>query len=275
VEARFIILHPDDSGEILAATALIRCLKTQVDGALVYSVVKKEHLWLLDTNPFLEEVFVFQENPKELIDPLRDFLPDYLIDLDGERKVRRFKNRLKVMDFTINRRNIGDRWLDRAFETCKLFDVHDDGFGQHFELSNSYQEILPGDFLDGYLVLSLDSPKNGRALTDEQIIELVVMIEKPIVIIGTAGDRKLADRIGQSTGCAVFPTCGDFSMSETASVLGHGLGLISFGSVWDQLATALGMRTTVIGEITDSGKLTDTALWARSLFPNNHDRFAV
>lgn len=129
MEARFIILHPDDPGEILLATALIRCLKTQVEEALVYSVVKECHHWLLDSNPYLDDIFVYQENPMELLDQLKDFLPDYLIDLNGGREVRRFKNRLKVLDFSINRKNIGDQWSKRAFETCTLFDVQDDGKG--------------------------------------------------------------------------------------------------------------------------------------------------
>jgi len=275
LEARFIILHPDNPEEILYATALIRCLKTQVEEAQVFSVVKETHRWLLEFNPYLDEIFPYQENPRELLDQLKDFLPDYLIDLDGGREVRRFKNRLKVLDFTINRKNIGDQWTQRAFETCTLFDVQDDGKRQQMETSLQYKELLPGDFLQGYLVLALDSSGKGSCITDEQIIQLVVMIEKPLVITGNRNNRGLADRIGQATGCAVFPTCGDLTHQDIASVLCHARGALVLDPSWSQVSTAVGIRSLVIPENPDKNKLTDIALWARSLFQPGHERTAI
>lgn len=275
MEARFIILHPDDPGEILLATALIRCLKTQVDEAQVYSIIKENHRWLLESNPYLDEIFAYRENPRELLEQLKDFLPDYLIDLDGGREVRRFKNRLKVLDFSLNRKNLGNQWSKRAFETCTLFDVRDDGKGQQLETTLLYQELLPGDFLEGYLVLSLDSSRKPRPVSDDQIIQFVAMTEKPIVITGNINDRDLADRIGQSTGCAVFPTCGDLTMPEIASVLSHAKGVIVFDSIWSQVTTALGINKMVIRENMDATNLTDIALWARTLFQPGHERITI
>ncbi|MFA6126469.1 MAG: hypothetical protein WC699_04110 [Bacteroidales bacterium] len=275
MEARFVILHPDDTGEILQSTTLIRCLKSQVDGALVYSVVKESNRWLLEDNPFLEEIFCYREDPKELLDQLKDFLPDYLIDLDGSRRVRRFKNRLKVLDFTIDRRNISDRWTERAFSACRLFDVEDDGKGMQLETSSVYKDLLPGNFLDGYLVLSLDTSILQRQMTDEQIIEIAVMIEKPMVVTGSAKDRNLADRIGQSTGCAVFPTCGDLTMPEIASVVGHSSCAIVFDPFWSLVARAVGIKNLEVNRITDPAGLKEIVLWARSNYKADHDRITV
>ncbi len=275
MEVRFIILHPDDPGEILLATALIRCLKTQVEEAWVYSVVKESHRWLLESNPYLDEIFVYKQHPREFLDQLKDFLPDYLIDLDGGRDVRRFKNRLKVLDFSMNRKNLGDQWSKRAFETCTLFDVQDDGQGPQFETTPVYKELLPGNFLEGYFVLSLEYKGNKRPISDDQIIQLVVMTEKPIVVTGSLSNRNLADRIGQSTGCAVFPTCGDLTMPEIASILSHAKGAIVFDSIWSQVTSALGINKVVILENLDITNLKEIALWARSLFHPGHERITI
>ena len=266
MEARFIILFPDDPGEILSATPLIRCLRTQVDGALVYSVVKESHQWLLESNPHLEEQFIYREKPDELLDLLKDFLPDYLIDLNGTRDVRRFKNRLKVLDFAIRKKGADDTWTARAFETCKLFDIQDDGNGFQFEPVPLDPELLPSEFLKGYVVLSLDAPPAGRNLTDDQIIELSVMTEKPIVVTGGAGDRNLANRISQSTGCAVFPTCGDFTLTQIGSLVGSSRGAIVFDPFWDRLTQASGTGRKFPGNDGDPANPKDIALWARSLF---------
>lgn len=230
-----------------------------MEGALVYSAVKKEHHWLLSLNPFLDELFLYQEKPDELLDELRNFLPDYLIDLDGSRVTRRLKGQLKVLDFTIRR---GDIW-----KTCTLFDVQDDGKGLQFASAPLDPEMLPSDFLKGYLVLALDSSrKRGRLLTDEQIIELALLTEKPIVVTGNSGDRDLANRIGQASGCAVFPTCGDLSPSQIGSLLGWARGSIVFNDFWNQVATALGKETFYVTENSALSDMKNIALWARSLF---------
>lgn len=259
MEARFIILHPDDPAEILHATPLIRCLKSQVEEASVYSVVRENHRWLLDSNPFLDDLFVYQEKPDELLDELRDFQPDYIIDLDGSRAVRRFKGKLKVLDFTIRK---GDIW-----KTCTLFDVEDDGKGPEFKSLPLDPEILPSAFLGGYLILALDtSRKRGRLLTDDQIIEIAVMTEKPIVVTGSKADRDLANRIGQSTGCAVFPTCGDLTPEQMASVFHGARGAIVFESLWYEIASAMGTQTRLISENSRQHDTKEIALWARSQF---------
>ena len=275
MEARFVILHPEDPREILLATSLIRCLKTQVEEAQVYSVVKESHRWLLESNPYLDDIFVYLEDPKELLDQLKDFLPDYLIDLHGGREVRRFKNKLKVLDFAINRRHFEDQWTERAFQTCRLFDVQYDGAGQQFIKTPLYKNVLPGNFLEGYVVLALDTVTHPRPLSDDQIIQMAVMTEKPIVVTGNVADRSLADRIGQSTGCAVFPTCGDLSLAETASVLCHARGAIVFNPLWSQISSAAGIESKEIRGKMELMGLTDMALWARSLFKKDHERTAI
>jgi ADP-heptose:LPS heptosyltransferase len=267
LEARFIILHPDDPGKILLATSLIRCLKNQVEEALVYSIVKEKHQWLLESNPHQEELFVYREKAGELLEELKDFLPDYLIDLDGGKEVRQLKNRLKVLDFTIKKKFPWNHWEMLAFNTCKLFDVQNDGMGSQFFAKPLDPHWLPSAYLNGYLVLSLDAGEQGhRDLSDDQIIEWAVMTEKPIVVTGNASDRDLANRIGQSTGCAVFPTCGDRSPSQIASLMGASKGTIVFDPFWGQIASGLGLNHKLLAGKPNLFHPDKLALWARSLF---------
>ncbi len=272
MEARFILLHPDDPGEILLATPLIRCILSQVENSSVCSVVKESHQWLLDNNPRLEEVFVYHDKPGELLDTLKDFLPDYLIDLDGSREVRRFKNRLKVLDFTLKRLWIADQWTQRAFATVKLFDVQDDGQGMEFQAEQLDPGLLPSDFLSGFLVLSLDTTLKARPWSDQEIIDMVVLTEKPVVVTGQAGNRKLADRICQASGCAVFPTCGDLTPRQSAALINHANGLIHFDSFSGQLARAMHRENYFVEGKPDADKIKNIALWGRSLFKSNHER---
>lgn len=271
MESRFIILLPENPGEIFLATSVIRCLKTQVEDAQAYALIKQNYGWILEFNPFLDGIFAYEEHPMELLSPLKDFLPDYLIDLDGGRQVRRFKNRLKVLDFSISYRKFDqDQFLPQAFKTCVLFDVQDDGKGSELVANLNYQEILPRQFIAGYIVLALDSGHQPRPITDDQVIQLAVMTEKPMVVTGNAEDRDLANRISQAAGCAVFPTCGDLTKGDIASVFSHANGALVFDPLWKQAASALGISCLLVNDPGKDKDLADMALWARSLFiPEN------
>jgi hypothetical protein len=272
LEVAFVLLHSGQPGEIIASTALIRCIKNQVEGAEIFSVVREDVAWLLSANPYISDLFTFTKTPEELATHLRDLLPDYLIDLHGGREVRRFKNRLKVLDFTIRNSKSPETWLEHAFATCQLFDVQDDGLGKQLFAGEQYIDLLPGSFHNGYLVLSLDRDPVTQSVSDESIIEMVVMTEKPMVITGPAKYRSLADRIGQSTGCAVFPTCGDLNPEEILSILKHSNGVISMNVLGGELADALKVPVKIMNEPLDGDVTKNIALWGRSQFHPNHGR---
>jgi hypothetical protein len=274
LESRFVILHSEDPGEILLSTALVRCLKNQVEGSFAYSLVREEHRWLLENNTRLDGVFTYRENPKELLDDLRDFLPDYLIDLDGGPGVRRFKNRLKVLDFALRRKKVKGDWMAAAFDTCRLFDVNDDGAGPEFHFPPSDPGLLPSDFLKGYLVLSLENPPGSVGWSEEDIVNLAVMIEKPIVVTGRDTDRDLADRISQMAGCAVFPTCGDISRTQVASLIGESRGLVTFDPFWRFMGEAAGVPTIKPG-LQSGEDMAGVVRQARLPFENQDGKHSV
>jgi hypothetical protein len=268
LEACFIVLLPDDPAEILSSAILVRCLKAQVEGAVVYAVVRDDLRWLIDRHPSLDGLFTWREKPLELLEQLKDFLPDYVIDLDGTRQVRRLKNRLKVLDFHIRRKRAGNEWPADAFATCRLFDVTDDGKGYAMVPEHYNAGLLPSEFLKGYVVLSLNSPAKVRALDDEWLTSMAVMTEKPMVITGNPEDRNLANRISQASGCAVFPACGDFTQAQTASLMSRAQGVIAFDPLWIVAAGSLGVP--VINPATGSPE--SVALWARSQFKPKNGR---
>lgn len=267
MEACFIIIFPDNPTEILSSAALVRCLKNQVEEASVYALVQERHHWLLSLNPHIVDILVYQEKPEEQLDKVRELMPDYIIDLDGTRKMRRLKSRLKILDFPVSLRERHGSFPVRAFETCRLFDVQDDGQGPEFMVSPLDPQLLPSEYLEGYFFLSLESSrKGGRPMSDDQIIDFAVMTERPIVVTGEVVDRHLANRIGQSTGCAVFPTCGDLSRMQIASLLDSAQGALVFDPLWDQLAYVLDTERRFISGDNRPYDMKEYALWARSLF---------
>jgi ADP-heptose:LPS heptosyltransferase len=268
LEACFVVLLPDDPAEILSSAILIRCLKAQVEDAIVHAVIRDDLQWLIFWHPELDGLITWREKPLELLEPLRDFLPDYIIDLDGTKRTHRLKARLKVLDFHIRRKRSGNDWPADAFETCRLFDVEDDGNGYRFVPEPFEGSLLPEDYMQGYLVLSLDSPETVRPIPDDRLIEMAVMTEKPMVITGKAADRNLANRIAQASGCAAFPACGDFTPGQTAAIISRSVGVIALDHLWTTVAGSLGLPVMNPA----AGDPSSVAIWARTLFPSGHGR---
>jgi len=261
------VLLPDNPGKILSATPLIRGLKKQVEESYIYVMVRSSCTWLIQGNPYVDEILAWQEKPDEQIPNVRDLLPDYFINLDELKTYRRLQRKTKVLEFKIpkpGKRESGT-YLERIFKTVYLFDVENDNLGADFKYPPFDPEWLPEKFLDGYVIFSLEAPSSVQKLTDDQLVELVSLIEKPLVVTGPAGERELAERIGQRTGCTVFPVCGDFPDPETASLISASKAVIAYDSQWPGIARVMGKPVLTLGE-PGSGSLAESAVWIRKWF---------
>lgn len=261
------MLLPDHPGKILSATPLIRGLKKQVEESYVYAMVRSSCAWLIRENPHVDEILVWQDKPDEQIPNVRDLLPDYFINLDELKTYRRLQRKTRVLEFKVpgTRRSEQVAYSERIFKTVYLFDVEDDGQGIDFSYPPFNPEWLPEKFLGGYAVLSLEVPPALKRLADDDLVELVSLIEKPLVVTGPAGERGLAERIGQRTGCTVFPTCGDFPDPETASLMAASKGVIAYDSRWTGIAGAMGKPVLTLGD-PGSGSIADCAVRVRKWF---------
>jgi len=250
MEARFAILLPDNPGKILEATALIRCLKQQVEGSFLYALVSTSTGWMIRNNPWIDEIFTWQARPDEQINLIRDLWPDYLIDLDDSRGYRRFKRKTRVLAFTIGHRP-KERLIpyrERIFDTVRLFDVHDDGEGHGFQYPDFNPDWLPAGFLTGYAVLALEGWSACRTMPEDRLVDLVALIEKPLVATGNRAERPLAERLGQRVGCSVYPACGDFPEPETTALISAARAVITMDPGWAGLAAGMGKPLLWIGE---------------------------
>jgi ADP-heptose:LPS heptosyltransferase len=262
-----MVLLPEQPEEILSSTPLIRCLRQQLKDSSVYALIHHDLAWILEGNPNLEGVLAYQTKPEEVIAEVRELMPDYLIDLEGKKLFRRLKRKTKVLDFCIGRvkRSEANTPRERMFRTVHVFDVVDDLKGADLGIPPFNPEWLPEKFLGGFTVLSLHVPPLAKHLDEDSLVALVSLIEKPIVITGTGEERGLAERIGQRTGCTIFPVCGDFGDKEYASIISGSKGVIASTEFWCRVSEALSKPFVKIGpEI--AGDLRPTAIGIRKWF---------
>lgn len=254
MEVKFLVCLPDEPAEIILSTPVIRCLKTQVEDSIVIPVIRDDFSWLLSGNTHLDGMLSYLNSPEEILAPLKEQGADYLIDLDGTGRLKKIKNKMKVLDFILDRRGLNaphgrkplfgkpyppGSWMERAFRTLSVFDVIDDGRGTEYKASFPDPEWMPADFLKGYLVLCLDSRYGKPSLSESRLTELAGLIEQPLIIAGGKGDREMADRIGIQVGCTVLPACGDFTDPQIASIINGSAAVLAFDPFWRLIAATL------------------------------------
>lgn len=252
MDVRFVILHPSDPRKILWSTALLRAIKSEHPNAWIVSLIPDPHGWMLKENPHVDEIIPYTDQLMPLIHPIHDQMPDYLIDLVGGWKTWRFRNRLKVVDFTLKKRDQPD-FQNRMFDLVKLFDVDPDGKGEDLFLEPFDRSQLPESFEAGYLVACLDTPLFPERPVTSMWVNLLNLIERPTVLFGDKSMRPMADTIAKQVGCTVFPTCGDFEKAKIAALIQSASGIITFEAFWPVLTALWDIPTQVIRSVDPEG----------------------
>lgn len=252
---KFLIIRFSSIGDIVLTSPVIRCLKEQVDGAEIHFLTKPSYKEIVSYNPYIDKVHTLRSF-RETVNSLKDEGFDYIIDLHKNLRTYRFKNSLKVMDFSFPKLNL-KKWLlvnfkinklpdvhivDRYFSAVKVFDVKNDNKGLDFFITDS-------DFDTGENVRKeLDSSKfvcfciggnhYTKKLPTEKITEICKNINYPVVLIGGKEDIYDGDTIKNE--CTnVYNYCGKLSISESAAVIEKSSLIITHDTGMMHIAAAL------------------------------------
>ena len=100
MKIKFLIIRFSSIGDIVLTSPVIRNLKNQVENAEIHFVTKKEYTRILEVNPYIKKVHVWENNMKELVKSLEQEQFDYIIDLHLNLRSNRIKRDLKLPSFS-------------------------------------------------------------------------------------------------------------------------------------------------------------------------------
>lgn len=277
---KYLIIRFSSIGDIVLTTPVVRCLKQQVEGAEVHFLTRKQFSGILENNPYIDKVHVFDDNFDSLIDALKLEYFDYIIDLHHNLRTWRFKSKLKVYAFDFNKLNY-EKWLmvnlkinilpdvhivDRYMNTTKLFDVKNDQKGLDYFIPEKDEvnlNVLPSIFQQGYIGFVIGAKHFTKRMPVEKIISICKKIKQPIIILGGKEDQPVGDVIKQTIGDSIFNSCGQFNLNQSASlvkqakiIISHDTGLMHIAaafkknilSLWGNTIPELGMYPYLSGE---------------------------
>ncbi len=271
---KFLIVRFSSIGDIVLTTPVVRHLKQQVEDAEIHYLTKAVYAPLLESNPFIDHVHVYDGDIKTSISHLRKEGIDYVIDLHHNLRTARIKHGLRRIAFSVNKLN-WLKWLyvtfkidrlphrhmvDRNLDTIKAFiDRQDDQGLDYFipEKSEVPIQSLPEAFHSGYVGLSIGAQHETKKLSPDSLVKLCQNLDYPVLILGGPEDKERGEFIVSSLpGREILNACGQYSIHQSASLvrqarvlITHDTGLMHIGaafqkkiiSVWGNTVPGFGM----------------------------------
>lgn len=275
---KILIVRFSSIGDIVLTTPVLRCVKTQLENAEVHFATKAQYQSLLQSNPYVDKIFLLKESLDELITELKKEKYDVILDLHNNLRTRVLKWKLGVRSFSFNKLNI-EKWLmvnfkinklpevhivDRYLATAKSLGVKNDALGLDYFIPEKDEvpwDWFPAPHREGYIAYAIGAQHETKKLPVERMIELCGKISRPIVLLGGKEDFENAEKVrlhfeNKNQPAIIFNACGKFNLNQSAdivrkasAVFSHDTGLMHIAaalrkevySIWGNTIPAFGM----------------------------------
>jgi heptosyltransferase-2 len=271
---KFLIVRFSSIGDMVLTTPVVRCLRKKYPQATIHYLTKRKFAGIVQSNPYLDKVFLLEDDFNKTIRELENEEYDHIIDLHHNLRTLRLKNALREIPFhSFNKLNI-KKWIytnfkinsmpekhivDRYMETVQNLGVINDGLGLDYFIPEN-EKIKEGDIpfshLQGYVAIAIGAAHNTKKLPVEKLKELVAQIKYPIILLGGKEDFLNGEKIAEADTVKIYNACGKFSLNESADivrnsklVISHDTGLMHIAaafkkdilSVWGNTVPSFGM----------------------------------
>jgi ADP-heptose:LPS heptosyltransferase len=270
---KFLIIRFSSIGDIVLTTPVVRCLKKQVPDAIIHYTTKYSFHSIVESNPYIDKIHYYNNDPDALIDELKIENFDYIIDLHHNLRTLKLKRALGKKSFSFNKLNI-EKWIytnfkwnvmpdvhivDRYLNTVKFFGIKNDGAGLDYfipERNRVKETDIPASHHAGYIGVVIGAALNTKKMPLQKLQQLCSVIKHPIILLGGKEDKENGDQISASDPVKIYNACGKFNINESADlvrraklIITHDTGLMHIAaafrkpiiSIWGNTVPAFGM----------------------------------
>ena len=252
----------------------------QYPSAEVHFLTKKRNADLLQANPYIDKIQLYDGSISNLISDLKAEKYDYIIDLHNNLRSLAVKFSLNAQSYSFNKLNfrkllftrfgintMPDRHIvDRAMETLRSFNIENDGKGLDYFIPDGdefLQEELPENFRSGYIALVLAGTYTTKKMPVAKYRNLISGSNVPFVLLGGKSERILASEILDWNTGNVVDFTGQLRINQSASlvkkarlVISNDTGLMHIAaafhkkilSVWGNTSPEFGMYPYLPGK---------------------------
>ncbi len=280
ITSKILIIRFSSIGDIVLTTPVIRCLKTQIPGAEIHYLTKKTYFEVLEANPYLDKVWLYDKNFNDLLPQLQSQGFDQVIDLHKNFRSLYVARHLGVKYHSFNKLNVR-KWLivncklnvlpsihlvDRYLSAVKILGVFNDQQGLDYFLAETPEKelpLLPESYIRGFIAVVLGGKHNTKILPAEKVSVICRELDRPVVLLGGTEDHERGEKIVGEVDRKALNLCGSLSINGSArflrmadAVLTNDTGLMHIAaafhqrivSVWGNTIPEFGMYPYMPGE---------------------------
>jgi ADP-heptose:LPS heptosyltransferase len=236
IKKKFLILRFSSIGDIVLTTPVIRNLKLTYPDAEIHFLTKKKFRSILEHNPYLHHLHVFEKDINECVEALKKERFDFIIDLHNNLRSNILKLKLRrpsakfdklnfkkwlLVNFKINRLP-NKHIVDRYFEAAKSLNISNDQKGLDFFLPSQTFDTLEKFNLEKnhYVTIAIGAAHATKQIPENKILEIIEKIKLPIVLLGDKNDSDKANSIiSKSNHSSIVNASGICSLFESAYLI--------------------------------------------------------
>ncbi len=260
---KILVIRFSSIGDIVLTTPVMRVLKKQLMDVQVHFLIKKQFASLVESNPYVDKVYTFQNNLPQLIQELKEENYDYVIDLHKNFRSYRIRwalgvkalsyRKLSVEKFLLTKFGInrmpGRHISQRCLDAVAPLGVRDDGLGLDYfipEKDKIDKKQLPIKHQDGFVAIVIGASYYTKKLPVKKLQTLCREIKEPIVLVGGKEDTAEGEQIASIDPQRIFNACGKFNLHASADLLRLSRVVISHDTGMQYIACAFQKKVLAV-----------------------------
>ena len=236
LKSKILIIRFSSIGDIVLTTPIVRCVKKQNPQAEIHFLCKPPFANLLETNPYIQKIHLFDKDNSRFWKELQNENFDYIIDLQNNHRSRKLCRKLNVPHAHFPKLNFR-KWLlvnlkinklpnihvvDRYFSATNILpvSVKNDGQGLDFFLNDAdYEKVNTCNLPQDFVAVAMGSQHKTKQLPLPVLGEICKKIDRNIVLLGGEEDVEPAEFICSQLGKNVINLCGKLTLRESAACI--------------------------------------------------------
>ncbi|MES2429446.1 MAG: glycosyltransferase family 9 protein [Bacteroidota bacterium] len=260
---KFLVIRFSSIGDIVLASPVMRCLKTQLEDAEVHFLTKESFKTVTASNPYIDKFFYFNDDLDLVIEQLKEEKYDYVIDLHKNFRSIKVAKSLKTKTLSIDKLSIPKLILtklhinimpkrhitQRSLDTVKSLGIKDDGKGLDYfipEQDKISQDDLPTSHSAGFIAIVIGASYFTKKLPVHKLQELCNKIDHPIVLVGGKDDAEVGNAVAAIDDIKIYNACGKFNLNESAHIVQKAKLVISHDTGLQYIACAFNKKVIAI-----------------------------
>ncbi len=236
MKVKILIIRLSSIGDIVLTSLVVRCIKNQVKNSEIHFITKKQYALILNSNPNIKKVHVWEENFSGLVSKLKAENFNYIIDLHNNFRSARIKNSLKIKAYSVNKLNLlkllfvrfklnrlpQKHIVDRYLETASGLKVKNDGRGLDYfiDKNEGFNTIdLPVLFQNGYVAFVIAGSFKTKKLPVDKVSEICQKINFPVILLGGKSELDEGEKVLSQSKGNVLNYAGKIRLNQSASLV--------------------------------------------------------